>query len=245
VLTGGVPTVFGELAALGPFFVLEGHSRDAVPSPPWHPMSELVDGSGALAARVGEVRARLAAAGGQPVEAVESRVAASVTHLGLVARLVSPALAVAVLHGRLLELDLPALRWQRELGGAFPLSVPTGAIDESDASAGVLADRVVAGPVRELVEATVPFSVSPHVLWGNVASAVHGAASMIAGARPDLADRAHALASAVLDLPPLRDTSTPARDGVPFRRRSCCLIYRVAPGAAGPVCGDCVLAGRR
>lgn len=245
MLTGGVPTVFEELAALGPFFVLAGHSRDTAPSPSWHPMSELVDGSGVLAARVADVRARLAAAGGQPVDAVETRVAASVTHLGLVARLVSPALAVAVLRGRLLALDLPALRWQRELGGAFPLSVPTDAFEGTEASAGALADRVVAGPVRELVEATVPFSVSPHVLWGNVASAVHGAASMFASARPDLADRVHALASEVLDLPPLRDTSTPARDGVPFRRRSCCLIYRVAPGAAGPVCGDCVLAGRR
>jgi hypothetical protein len=56
-------------------------------------MSELVDAPRILRDRVAAVRARLAATGGQAPEAVELRVAASVTHLGLLARLVSPALA--------------------------------------------------------------------------------------------------------------------------------------------------------
>ena len=81
-----------------------------------------------LAERAAGVRAYLAAAGGQPPEAVEPRVAASVAHLGLAARLVSPALAAAVLHGRPLGCDLGAVRWQPALGGPVPLSLPDDAV---------------------------------------------------------------------------------------------------------------------
>ena len=41
-------------------------------------------------------------------------------------------------------------------------------------------------------------AVSPRVLWGNVASAVNGAATMIAAARPDLAGPAAEAAAAML-----------------------------------------------
>ncbi|MGH3718070.1 MAG: (2Fe-2S)-binding protein [Pseudonocardiaceae bacterium] len=237
--------VVRDLAAFGPFFAVHTHTPNSGPREPWHAMNELVEDPDVLRDRVAAVRARLAAAGGQAPDAVEVRVAASVTHLGLIARLVSPALAVAVIAGDLLEVDLARVRWQRVLGGAFPLSVPLDAGTtveghEPERLACLLASRVLDSPVRDLVEATMPLSVSRHVLWGNVASAVNGAASMIATCQPAWADRSRVIASLLLDQPPLRHTSV-ASAGRGFRRRSCCLIYRAAPNAAAAVCGDCVL----
>ncbi len=240
-----------DLAAFGPFFAVETHTPGSLPREPWNVMSELVEAPDVLMGRVLAVRAGLAAAGGQDPGAVELRVAASVAHLGLVARLVSPALAVAVTSGVLLEVGLPSTRWQRVLGGAFPLSLlrDTGSeFGDHDVNpepkperlACLLASRVLDGPVRHLVEVTMPLSVSRRVLWGNVASAVNGAASMIATRQPAWADRSRAIASLLLEQPPLRGTSVGSVGGG-FRRRSCCLIYRAAPDAAGAVCGDCVL----
>lgn len=193
--------VVGDLAAFGPFFAVQTHHPGSIPREPWH-MNELVADPGVLTDRMVAVRSRLAATGGQEPDAVELRVAASVTQLGLVARLVSPALAVAVSSGELLEVDLDSTRWQRVLGGAFPLSVQR----DSDADA----SRHDANP------------------------------EMIATRQPDWANRSRAIASLLLDQPPLRDTSVASAAGG-FRRRSCCLIYRAAPNAAGTVCGDCVL----
>jgi hypothetical protein len=239
--------LIGDLAAFGPFFAVQTHLPGSILHEPWHAMNELVEDPDVLMDRVAAVRVRLAAAGGQPPDGVELRVAASVTHLGLVARLVSPALAVAVISGELLEVDLRATRWQRVVGGAFPLSVRRAADTHASAPdahpvvlAGLLARRVLDGPVRDLVEATVPLSVSRRVLWGNVASAVHGAASMIVACRPAWANRSRVIASLLLDQPPLRDTGVASATGG-FRRRSCCLIYRAAPNAVRAVCGDCVL----
>ena len=230
----------------------------------------------ALAARVAAVRRHLAAAGGRPPASVELRVAASVAHLGLAARLLSPELAAAVLHGRLLTHRLAAVRWQPALGAPAPLALPEPAAAGQDgpapsrgaAEAGAcgpvgkdtpadrrhpaptpqgpadaLADgfalRLGAGPLAELALAHAPFGVSPHILLGNTASALNGAAAMIAAARPDLAATAAAFAADMLAREPLRAQAD--RAGGVFRRRSCCLIYRAAPDRRGALCGDCAL----
>ncbi|RBM23860.1 (2Fe-2S)-binding protein [Streptomyces sp. PT12] len=86
--------------------------------------------------------------------------------------------------------------------------------------------------------AALPFS--SRVLWGKPASALHSAAEATAAARPDLAEAAWRVTAALLESPPLRAVSGRTAEGR-FRRRSCCLYYRAAPGKAGPVCGDCVL----
>jgi hypothetical protein len=244
---GAVPTdtALRDLAAFGPFFAVHTHSPGSVPDQPWRAMSELVEDPRILRDRVAAVRAQLAATSGQSPQAVELRVAASVTHLGLVARLVSPALAVAVTTGQLLKLDLATTRWQPILGSAFPLSVPlprdagTGSY-HTKRLACLLARHILDGPIRDLVEATIPLSVSQRILWGNVASAVNGALSMIATRQPPWAEQSQVLTSLLLDQPPLRNTSMATTTGN-FRRRSCCLIYRAAPTATGAVCGDCIL----
>ncbi|MGH3670672.1 MAG: hypothetical protein ACRDSH_08540, partial [Pseudonocardiaceae bacterium] len=202
-----------ELAAVGPFFAVRTHPIDSHPREPWHPMSELIRDRNILTDRIATVRARLAAGSGRDPEVVEFRVAASVTHLGLVARLISPVLALAVISGTVLEIDLDTTRWQRTLGGAFPLSLPADTRDDDthptpEQLAGLLGRRLLSGPVRELVAATGALSVSHHVLQGNVASAVHGAASLIAASQPHRADRVLAIATHMLDQPPLRGSGT-------------------------------------
>jgi hypothetical protein len=266
-------------------------------------MAELTDDSGVLDARVAAVRQALAAGGGQRPEAVELRVAASVAHLGLVARIISPYLALAALEGWVPErLALADLRWQPALGGPYPLSLPapvlperTGAAPDRDTGRGIdkspapddghgpdggrvldggrpfdrgrvseggrpsgggraldgladaFADAVCGGAVAEIGAACARFGLSPHVRWGNAASALNGAAGMVASTRPASAARARALAGLVLERAPLRQSAGRTADGR-FRRRSCCLIYRAAPGRAGALCGDCALShapGRR
>lgn len=209
-----------ELEALGPFFTLcTGVSGEG-----WRPVMELVERYDVLRDRVEQVRARLAGADGRDVPV---RVAASVAQMGVVARLVAPVVGVAVLTGDVL--DLADARWKAEFG-AFPVSVTGRTVAD-------LGDVLGGGPVRGLVEATRRLSVSPQVLWGNVASAVNGAAVMLGRARPDLAGPAGDLVTGLLERPPLRGTGAGAGTG--FRRRSCCLIYQAIPQG---YCGDCILA---
>src|SRR6185437_5101037 len=84
--------------------------------------------------------------------------------------------------------------------------------------------------------------VSRRVLRGNVASAVNAAAAQVAWRRPDLAAGAWQAAARLFARPHLRDERNPS--GPAFRRSSCCLFYRLAPGTPSAVCGDCVLASR-
>lgn len=211
----------------GPFFAVHHHPAGATPAAPWRPLRELLDDPTVLAERIAAIQTYLAAGGGQP----SPRVAASVTHLGLVARLVSPTLGVAAVSGEFPGIDLAEFWWQPERGGTFPLSAhyrPDGS-----------AEAFIDGPLRTL---TAAFAVSDKVLWGNVASAINGAATMIVTTRPDLADRVVALTGELLDTPLLRGTSSRRPDGR-FQRRSCCLIYQAAATPnRNAVCGDCVLA---
>jgi ferric iron reductase protein FhuF len=87
------------------------------------------------------------------------------------------------------------------------------------------------------------FRLSPQVLWGNVASALAGAAGLLAEAFPARAEAAGQLTAELLRQGPLRGTGEVVQPdpALPRRflvRRSCCLFYRV-PG--GGTCGDCVL----
>ena len=85
--------------------------------------------------------------------------------------------------------------------------------------------------------------MSEQVLWGNVASALAGAMTMLIEAHPEQADTTAGLVERLLEREPLTGTGEVVRPEAshPRRflvRRSCCLFYRV-PG--GGYCGDCVL----
>jgi hypothetical protein len=227
-----------ELAALGPYFGIEIHPAGEPLAPPWQPLGALTGTPAALAARIGEVRERLAA--GCAADDVEFRVAASVAQLGLCARLLSPVLGAAA-AGWALPVDTARARWVPALGGPFRLSLPEPAPGGSAPDDGISACLdLLAGPVAQITGAVEATAVSLRVLWGNVASAVSGAAVMIAKARPDLAAPASAAASAMLRYPALTGTHE-GSPGAGFRRRNCCLIYRLSPPGAASYCGDCVL----
>lgn len=210
--------MYDVLAEFGPFFAVV-RQQDSLAAP-WRPMAELVDDPDVLATRVQKVRSALTG-NGEP----EIRVAASVAHLGLVARLIAPMIGTAVL-GEPVSWSLADLAWQDQLGGPFPLAVSAAADPGPPA-------------VEAITEAFGPFGVSPKVLWGNVGSAANSAAQQISRARPDLAVPAREAADAMLADP--RVDGGVLRSGPAFRRSSCCLIYRLA-GDRAACCGDCVLA---
>ncbi|MBO1767116.1 MULTISPECIES: (2Fe-2S)-binding protein [unclassified Allobranchiibius] len=233
------PGSLDALRDLGPFFVVRTHGEGPPPAP-WSPVTDLLAD---LAPRVEQVRAYLASGVGPDPSGVELRVAASVMHLGLVARLVSPWVGLAARDGILLPVGVDDLWWIPSLGGGFELSVASRALDR--ARPGPL-DAWAVELVRDLLAPLVDaVQGSPSVLWGNTASAVNGAVIAGSATHPELSARLRTVADALLaGLPgPGGAGVHTGRVGTSgFRRRSCCLIYRVG-GDARPraVCGDCIL----
>ncbi|WP_455353360.1 (2Fe-2S)-binding protein [Streptomyces sp. SYSU K217416] len=188
------------------------------------------DGRGALGVRVELVAERL--------RAPERRVAASIAHLGLAARLWSVALGPAALYGEIPDLDPAGLFWDPHRTSPDDLVLA--------------APRVLPGTADSVREAVqyghlVPLAaalrrecrISERLLWGNAGSALAGAARELGvwaarQGRPEVAERAAALARELFSHPDLRSTGVPGAQS--YRRRSCCLYYR-CPG--GGLCGDC------
>ena len=234
--TEGRRDVLDDLAALGPFFAVETHRPGTGPTPPWRPLRELTAAAGPLRTRIEAVRAALAERASRPAAEIEPRVAASVTHLGLVARLIAPSVAAAA-SGRGLGMGLGELWWQDILGGPMPLSVPLSSAAAGDPPPVVRLLEEVIAPLTAAASSLV--TVSPRVLWGNVASAANKAAALVASRHPELSRPAWTAAAAVFATPWLsRERQPPGPD---FRRSSCCLIYKVAANRPRSVCSDCVL----
>ncbi|MFB9464720.1 (2Fe-2S)-binding protein [Streptomyces cinereospinus] len=233
----GLDPALAALRPLGGFFVLRTAAGAPVaPAEPPPTLAEVYDGTapGAdgdpLAFRIGKVAAAL--------RAPEPRTAASVAHLGLAARLWSTALGCAALYGRIPDLDPRLLRW--DAGAGAPDDLWLTEVRPLPADAATLAGTVLGGHLEPLAAALRDrHRLARGLLWGNAASALAGAARELdrwarAGGRTDTAARARALTAELLADPRLRGTGT--LTGTAFRRRSCCLYYRV-PGAG--VCGDC------
>jgi len=133
--------------------------------------------------------------------------------------------------------------------GAGPDGAGLAAVAEADLLASGLVAGVLLPVVLPLVAAIErDHSVSTKILWGNVASGLAGAAKMIGLAEPGLAGRAWGVVDALCAGDgPLRGAG--AVTAGRFRRRSCCLLYRLALGAVGArgvparnaLCEDCVL----
>ncbi|WP_190015469.1 (2Fe-2S)-binding protein [Streptomyces lucensis] len=168
----------------------------------------------------------------------EPRVAASIAQQGLAARLWSVALGCAALSGRLPDLDARLLRWDALASAPDDLWLTEPRPLPGDAA--TLAETVLHGHLEPLGAALRSrYGVPAGLLRGNAGSALAGAAREAdrwarANGRADVAERVRVLTDELFTHPLLRTTG--ARDGTAFRRRSCCLYYRV-PG--GGVCGDC------
>ena len=233
------------MTGFGPYFVSEPRlvaRKDGASD--WRPLSDLLDGD-VVAERVGVARQTLVELTGLNRDDIDERAVASITFLGLASRLLSPPLAAAVVEG---AVPVPDRLWWRPVpGGPIPIAydgLTAVECGEPSSIADVLTSTATQRLVAPLLEAyRRRFSVSPQVMWGNVASALGGAAGMIADAAPEHAARAAAVVEAALDRAPLRGMATlvrpdPARARWFLVRRNCCLYYRI-PG--GGTCGDCVL----
>lgn len=171
----------------------------------------------------------------------EDRVVASLMHLGLVARLLSPALGTALAGGVLPVVTAEDIHLQLAGGNPLPMAWRRVAGVDVDAPAAV-AEQLAWHWLTPLVEpwtarVATTSRLSEQVLAGNVVSAVAGALTIAAAARPQLTDRCAAVLDALLVSGPLAGTGGRRPDGS-FARHSCCLFYRL-PGAG--TCGDCVL----
>jgi hypothetical protein len=180
--------------------------------------AELTDDA-ALGALVDRVAASL---GG-----CEPRVAASITFLGIAARLWAVAIRSALDDGGVP--DLARLMWTDDRGSVRLHAPVITLLDGVDAIRGdpeqLIWEQVLEGHLRGLLRRTQrAYGLAEGLLWGNVASGLEGLAKV----EPETRE----LTRALLQRPPL----DMAMDGP--RRRSCCLFYKV-PGAG--LCGDCVL----
>jgi FhuF 2Fe-2S C-terminal domain len=162
----------------------------------------------------------------------ESRVGASLVHLGHAARLWSPVLACALAHG--VVPDLSDLQ-RADDGAALRLPEPVG---EPVAATPELLYRLVVQQHMEPMAAGLRVSLAPGLLSGNIASALVGTSRALLAARPDLREPVVEMTNALLNTGCLAGSGVITSGDLGFRRHSCCLFYRL-PG--GGTCGDCPL----
>ena len=168
----------------------------------------------------------------------EPRVAASLVVLGYSARLLGPSVTVLLRDGVLLDVSPERVRFGYAAATGFRLALPAPAGWTGPGSGlaarwceAVLDDHLamVVAAVRARVKVAAP------LLWGNIASGLMGTLAALVRADAVPLDACTAFAARSLAHGPLvgtGDVDGPLR----FRRRSCCLYYRI-PG--GGYCGDC------
>jgi len=242
-------------ADCGPFFDVRRWvgSGPGIDDAGWYPMTEFAEHPLGLQSRVTAARQSLSlrgsgGAGASP--AVAARVAASVAFQGVAARLLSPVVGSAVTAGVVPDLSWDRLYWSPAALGVLPLaSGPAAARPLDPAGDGsatrLILDAAVAAVLRLADVVVDRFLVSPRIVAGNTASALVGAALAASRGAP-VADAVLRLVTGQLADGELAGTGSFVRPtelspGIRFRRRSCCLLYRV--GGAG-LCGDCVLHDR-
>lgn len=179
----------------------------------------------------------LAGAGGVP-ERAEPRVAVSIAQLGYAARLWSPVVGAALLAG--VVPDLADLRIAATRPARLGIGEPRGWQAGDLAGLAELSYRSVVMAHLEPLAQTLNGRVASGLFWGNAASGLAGALGVLIAARTELREPATALAGALLSVGRLAGTGElgVTAGGLGFRRRSCCLYYRL-PG--GGLCGDCCL----
>lgn len=207
-----------EIARFGGFFAIEHGPAE----PGWRPVTacytdgyqDLIEATAARY-RTGDLR-----------------IGASTVQLSHASRLWSPVLACALEHGVVPDLtglqrapDSPALR----------IPVPEGEMLEGDRVATLY--RIVVEEHLERLADGLRVKVAPGLLYGNIASALVAATRALYSVRPPLRDAATVLARSLLGTGKLTGTGT-VKHNLAFRRRSCCLYYRVSDGNK---CGDCAL----
>ncbi|MEU6522952.1 (2Fe-2S)-binding protein [Streptomyces sp. NPDC046924] len=221
--TEAVTAALHEVAALGGFFVLPVGGPD--------------EGRRLLDPASARGFTDLSAAVTRRYRTGEPRIGVSIAHLGHAARLWSPALACVLMHG--IVPDLAELR-RADDGPALRLPRPAGWHAERLPDPALALYEQVMRQLRA-IEAGLHVKIAPRLLDGNAASALVGSAQVLLSAHPELHEPLTGLTTRLLDTGRLVGTGVITGPGLTFRRRSCCLYYRVPNGSK---CGDCCLAGR-
>lgn len=160
------------------------------------------------------------------------RIGASLVHLGHATRLWSPVLACALGHG--VVPDLGDLQ-RADDGAQLRMPQPVGKAVGSPSADSLY--RLVVQQHMEPLAAGLRVKLAPALLAGNIASALVGASRALLVARPDLRAPIVAITNSLLETGMLAGSGVVSGPHLGFRRRSCCLFYRV-PGRS--VCDDCV-----
>ncbi|OMC13875.1 (2Fe-2S)-binding protein [Mycobacterium sp. SP-6446] len=160
------------------------------------------------------------------------RIAASLVHLGHATRLWSPVLACALGHG-----VVPDLKGLQRADDAAQLRMPEPVGQAVDSPSADLLYRIVVKQHMKPFAAGLRVKLAPALLAGNIASALMGASRTLLSARPDLRGPILDITDSLLDTGMLAGCGVITSAHLGFRRRSCCLFYRI-PGKS--VCADCV-----
>ncbi|KHO17970.1 (2Fe-2S)-binding protein [Mycolicibacterium setense] len=206
-----------EIASYGGFFALTVGDDPA----DWIPVRHCYD----------QGCADLVAATAARYDTADLRIGASLVQFSHASRLWSPLLACALRYGVLPDLtDLQRHTSRTDLRLPVPVGAPVD---------GPLAQQLYRRVITEHLEplaAGFRVKMAPRLLYGNAAAALVAAGHDLAQRRPELDDDIVAVTEALLVTGELAGTGD--LTGLTFRRRSCCLYYRV-PG--GSNCGDCAL----
>lgn len=240
-----------RLETVSPYFALASGPRPDASA--YRPLADLHRLPEVLDAYVDEV--------GRSLGTGQRRVAASTLHLGVAARLWSVALGVLAFTGRVPDLAPERLHWRRAGSGPLPPWLPSSTAQPAapatpgEDPAAALAASVLRSALDPLGAAMrARYGLSAHTLRGNAASALVGAVRMLHTRAADAPYPTLPAATALLTAAPATAEALPAGgppaagpfatagtftpDPITYRRRNCCLYYRL-PGAG--VCGDCVL----
>jgi hypothetical protein len=209
-----------QARGISPFFVLDLGR----PGPEWHAGDALLAGD-ALKTTLDVIAERY--------RTTEPRVAASLFFLSYTARLLCPTVAAHVLGGPVPDIRPGNLWWHYDPADGLRVR-----IDQPTTGPGIAESLA---PVVEAIHDVVP--VARGLLWGNAASSMAGALRTLARTGTASAEDCVALGGRLFAEPPLRGTGefVPFPGEVAFRRRSCCLYYRLDGGGT---CGDCPLPPR-
>jgi hypothetical protein len=202
-----------RVRGINPFFALDVGRPDET----WLPGTALLEGP-ALRTTIDAIATRY--------KAEEMRVAASLFFLSYTARLLSPLTAANIP----IDVRPENLWWHHDPANGLSVRIDQPRLGPPAAEA--------LAPVVEAIHAQVP--VARGLLWGNAMSNVAGALKMVVRARMLTVEEAEERGERLMSAPPFEQAGEFIRfpGEVTFRRRSCCLYYRVA---AGGKCGDCPL----
>jgi hypothetical protein len=222
------PFRLAELAALGPYFALQGDDGCRAG---WRPVTGVIADGAELAQIVDDIAARLGAA--------PRWIAASVFYQGWAARLTSIYAGSIVLGGAVPDLAATSLRYLQPPSGPVELlAAPLTAVDAGAGWRRLLGDHL--DPLADAVRRQV--RIGRHLLLGNLASALAGSAVMLAhaghGQVEDLISQAWAQPAELARYGHWH----PATGGPRYVRTTCCGYDQLSPASR---CGDCSLSRRR